>query len=424
MSLSPTPPAVIEQLYQEHSRRVLATLIRLLNDFSLAEECLQEAFVAALRQWPEDGVPDHPDAWLISTAHRRGIDQIRRSQTARRHAHLAVMDDELNAITPEELDDRVIDHDLLRLLFTCCHPALATETRVALTLREMCGLTTEQVARALLQKPATVAQRIVRAKRKIRDAGIPYSVPDGSELAQRLPDVLKVIYLVFNEGYSRTEGQDLFDVHLVNEAIQLAESLARLLPHGEVFGLTALMYLQHSHRHARQDQSGELVTLEHQDRTRWHQADIHRGLEWLTQALQLTPVAPYTLQASIAAEHTRATRAADTDWNRIARLYEALYQQQPTAVVMLNRAVAVAMSGSPQEGLQLLEELSSNKEMRRYPLFHAARADFLRRAGDDAAAHTAYQQALTLTVQEPERRFLISQLRSLNERCTNGPRKI
>lgn len=412
MAQLPTQTRIAE-VYQEHSRRVLATLIRLLNDFSLAEECLQEAFVAALRQWPEDGVPDRPDAWLISTAHRRGIDQIRRNQTARRHAHLVVTDDELDAVTPQELDDSVIDDDSLRLLFTCCHPALATETRVALTLREMCGLTTEQVARALLQKPATVAQRIVRAKRKIRDARIPYKVPDSDELSQRLPDVLTVIYLVFNEGYSSTEGNQLLDINLAAEAVQLAESLARLLPHGETFGLAALMHLQHSRRDARQDSLGELVTLEHQDRSLWHQADIRRGLDWLTQALRLTPVAPYTLQASIAAEHAIARHARDTNWSRIALLYDALYQQQPSVVIALNRAVAVAMRDSPRDGLRLLDELSHRKELASYHLFHAARADLLRRTGDTPAARDAYERALHLATQEPERRFLRRQLHAL-----------
>ncbi|PRB80293.1 RNA polymerase subunit sigma-24 [Pseudomonas sp. MYb185] len=412
-----TSPTHIEQIYRDHSRRVLATLIRLLNDFSLAEESLQEAFVAALRQWPQEGIPDNPAAWLISTGHRRGIDQIRRNQTARRHAHLVEPGD----ASMEEADETPIDDDLLRLLFTCCHPALAMEARVALTLREMCGLTTEQIARALLQKPVTVAQRIVRAKRKIRDAGIPYKVPDSHELPQRLPDVLKVIYLVFNEGYSRTEGQHVLDVSLAGEAIQLAESLARLLPHGEVFGLAALMYLQHSRRDARQDPCGELVTLEHQDRNLWNQADIRLGLDWLAQALQFTPIAPYTLQASIAAEHATARHAGDTNWKRIVLLYDALHRQQPSAVIALNRAVAVAMRDSPQEGLRLLDQLTSTREVLSYHLFHAARADLLRRAGDTESARMAYQQALVLAVQEPERRFLARQLRLLDDDPTSRP---
>lgn len=407
--MSATSPARIGQIYKDHSRRVLATLIRLLNDFNMAEECLQEAFIAALQQWPQEGIPDSPAAWLIHAGHRRGIDQIRRNQTARRHAHQM----EHDAVPMADISEALIDDDVLRLLFTCCHPALAMETRVALTLREMCGLTTEQVARALLQQPSTVAQRIVRAKRKIRDAGIPYEVPDYSELPQRLPDVLKVIYLVFNEGYSRSEGQQLLDVSLASEAIKLAESLAGLLPHGEGFGLAALMYLQHSRRDARQDKDGELVTLENQDRSLWHHTDIQRGLARLTQALRLTPVAPYTLQASIAAEHATAAEAGNTNWKRIVQLYDALYQQQPSAVIALNRAVAVAMRDSPQDGLRLLDQIGSSREVLTYHLFHAAQADLLRRAGDVTAARTAYQRALALVSQEPERRFLVRQLRSL-----------
>ena len=417
MNAMPASPAQIEQIYRHQSRRVLATLIRLLNDFSLAEESLQEAFVAALRQWPQEGIPDNPAAWLISTGQRRGIDQIRRNQTARRHAHL----EEADELSMADVEETPIDDDLLRLLFTCCHPALAMETRVALTLREMCGLTTEQIARALLQKPGTVAQRIVRAKRKIRDAGIPYKVPDSHELPQRLPDVLKVIYLVFNEGYSRSDGQQVLDVSLAGEAIQLAESLARLLPDGEVFGLTALMHLQHSRRDARQDQYGELVTLEHQDRNLWHQADIRVGLDWLAQALHLTPVAPYTLQASIAAEHATAQHADDTNWKRIVLLYDALHQQHPSAVIALNRAVAVAMRDSPHAGLRLLEQLSSTREVLSYHLYHAARADLLRRTGDLESARMAYQRALALTAQEPERRFLTRQLRLLDDDLASRP---
>lgn len=414
---------VIEQLYQEHSRRVLATLIRLLGDFALAEECLQEAFVAALRQWPVEGIPDRPHAWLISTAHRRGIDQIRRNQTARCHAHRVALDAELDAINSDELEDSAIEDDLLRLLFTCCHPALAPETRVALTLREVCGLTTEQVANALLQKPTTVAQKIVRAKRKIRDAGISYSVPSEPDLAPRLPDVLMVIYLVFNQGYAYLDRRTPSDINLSRAAIQLGESLARLLPYGEVFGLVALMHLQHSRHPARWSRTGVLITLEQHDRTLWDQAHIRRGREWLALALQRTPVAPYTLQASIAAEHAAATHPSDTDWQRIARLYDMLRRRQPTAVVKLNHAVAVAMSGSLSAGLHMLEELSHSNDMAGYALFHAARADLVRRTGRYDSARSAYQQALRLTVDESERRYLTDRLLELGEDRFSLPHK-
>lgn len=409
--------ASIEQLYRQHARRVLATLIRLLGDFTLAEEALQEAFAAALRQWPEQGVPDNPTAWLITAGRRRGIDQIRHRQLARERAHLLLEpeDDE------QEPDPRSIADDQLRLLFTCCHPSLALEAQLALTLREMCGLTTEQVASALLNKPSTVAQRIVRAKRKIHTAQIPYQVPEAGELAERLPGVLRVIYLVFNEGYSASSGSVLIDVSLADEAIRLAEELAQLLPHGEVFGLLALLLLQDSRRNARQTTAGELITLEEQDRQRWDQSRIEAGLHWLTQALALTPAGPYTLQASIAAEHARASRAEQTDWARIARLYEALYRQQPSPVIALNRAVAVAMCDGPKAGLVLLDALTAHKNIVNYHLFHAARADLLRRANDLPAAIEAYKKALALTSQEPERRFLARRLAAVTDAASGLP---
>lgn len=399
----------IGRLYQAHSRQVLATLIRLLGDFELAEEVMQEAFTAAVRQWPEEGMPDNPVAWLIRAGHRKGIDHIRRGQTARRYAHLVADDIETADSSPWQ----VIEDDQLRLLFTCCHPALSLDARVALTLREMCGLTTEQVARALMQKPATLAQRIVRAKKKIREAGIPYEFPEPRQLPERLPGVLRVIYLVFNEGYSRTDGDSVTDTNLSGEAIRLTENLAGLLPEGEVFGLLALMLLHDSRRPAREDEHGDLVTLEEQDRSLWNRNQIDRGLQWLAQALALTPASPYTLQASIAAVHAGAACAEETDWRRIARLYDALYRQHPSPVIALNRAVAVAMCDGPEAGLAQLDGLEGNKEIVSYHLFHAARADLLRRAGDvDAAVH-AYQRALALTTQAPERRFLERRLREL-----------
>lgn len=403
----------IEQIYQQQSRRVLATLIRLLGDFTLAEEAMQEAFTAAIHQWPAEGAPDNPAAWLIRAGHRRGVDQIRRKTTARQYAHLLAPVDEL---TPEP-DEQSIEDDQLRLLFTCCHPGLAMAARVALTLREMCGLSTEQVARALLQKPTTVAQRIVRAKRKIRDAGIPYEVPQGRELPQRLPGVLRVIYLVFNEGYSQSAGESVVDINLSAEAIRLAQALARLLPRGEVFGLLALMLLHDSRRDARQNDSGELVTLEDQDRSRWDRNRIHAGIQWLERALATTPTGPYTLQASIAAVHAQAPSFGETDWHRIARLYEALYRRQTSPVVALNRAVAVAMRDTPADGLRMLEELTSHREILNYHHFHAARADLHRRAGNHEAARKAYRQALTLATQGPEKRFLERRLAELTRNC-------
>jgi RNA polymerase sigma-70 factor (ECF subfamily) len=404
MGLDPT----IEHLYRQHSRRVLSTLIRLLGDFDLAEEAMQEAFVAAVQQWPEQGLPDHPAAWLIRTGQRRGIDQIRRRQTSRHYAHL---------VAPEEaaagLDERSIAHDPLRLLFTCCHPALALDERVALTLREMCGLTTEQVASALLQKPATLAQRIVRAKRRLRDAGIPYEVPDARALPARLPDVLRVIYLVFNEGYSRSDGAALLDVNLTEEALELGQALTQLLPRGEVFGLQGLMLLHDARREARQGPGGELIPLEEQDRRRWDAARIEQGLGWLSRALALTPTGPYTLQASIAAEHVRAPCAEATDWARIASLYAALHRRQPSPIIALNRAVAVAMRDGPEAGLVLLEALAEHRAIANYHLFHAARGDLHRRAGRPQEARHAYERALALAVQQPERRFLERRLAEL-----------
>ncbi|QEW05380.1 RNA polymerase sigma factor [Nitrincola iocasae] len=399
----------IGQIYQQHSRQVLATLIRLLGDFELAEEALQEAFAAAVRQWPEDGIPDYPVAWLIRAGQRKGIDQIRRRQTVQHYAHLVTEDEEASWATVEQ----DIQDDQLRLLFTCCHPELSLDARVALTLREMCGLTTEQVASALLQKPVTLAQRIVRAKKKIREAGIPYEVPEARERLARLPGVLRVIYLVFNEGYSCSEGDSVVDISLSTEAIRLAEVLARLLPEGEVFGLLALMRLQDSRRYARQDRYGELITLEDQDRSLWDQDSIRQGLQWLELALASTPADPYTLQASIAAVHAQAAHADKTDWARIVRLYEVLYQQQPSPIIALNRAVAVALRDSPDAGLRLLDELANIREIRNYHLFHAARADLYRRAGNIQDARTAYQRALELATQGPERRFLERRLKAL-----------
>ena len=405
-----TEPSYVDDLYREHSRRVQATLIRLLGDFELAEEAMQDAFVAAVQQWPVNGKPDNPTAWLIRTGYHCGIDQIRQRSTARRRAHLLLPTDEALDLEPTTIED-----DALRLLFTCCHPSLSMEARIALTLREMCGLTTEQVASALLMKPTTLAQRIVRAKRKIRDAHIPYAVPTQEELPERLPDVLQVIYLVFNEGYSRSTGASVVDISLTKEAMRLGNELARLLPQGEVFGLMALMLLNDARRDARQDSGGELVTLDAQDRRLWRQEDIQAGIAWLEQALALTPTGYYTLQASIAAVHAQASSAELTDWARIVRLYNALCGRSPSPILALNRAVAIAMNGAPAIGLQQLDDLAQHPQLARYHLFYAAKADLLRRQGEREAARSAYQQALLLATLEPEKRFLLGRLSELEK---------
>lgn len=405
----------VDDLYREHSRRVQATLIRLLGDFELAEEAMQDAFVAAVQQWPVNGKPDNPTAWLIRTGYHCGIDQIRLRSTARRRAHLLIPTELLATEETLELEPTTIKDDALRLLFTCCHPSLSMEARIALTLREMCGLTTEQVASALLMKPTTLAQRIVRAKRKIRDAHIPYAVPSQEELPERLPDVLQVIYLVFNEGYSRSTGASVVDISLTQEAMRLGNELARLLPQGEVFGLMALMLLNDARREARQDSDDELVTLDAQDRRLWRQEDIQAGIAWLEQALALTPAGYYTLQASIAAVHAQASRVEQTDWGRIVRLYDALCRRFPSPILALNRAVAIAMNGAPDIGLKLLDDIAHHPQISRYHLFHAAKADLLRRQGQHEAARSAYQQALLLATLAPEKRFLNKRLSELEK---------
>lgn len=398
-------------LYRQHSARVLATLIRLTGDFDLAEEAMQEAFASAVQQWPGEGVPEHPVAWLIRVGQRRGVDQIRRRQVIRRHAR---EQPPLEEEPPRAgLDAVTIEDDMLRLLFTCCHPALAMADRVALTLREMCGLTTEQVAAALLARPATLAQRIVRAKRRLRELGLPYEVPEAAALPERLTGVLRVLYLVFNEGYSRSDGEALLDVSLAEEAIRTARALVELLPRGEAFGLLALMLLHDARRAARQGADGELIPLEEQDRGRWDRERIEEGRAWLARALELTPTGPYTLQASIAAVHAEAPRAEATDWGRIVRLYAALQRRQPSPVVALNQAVAVAMRDTPEAGLHQLATLGDEAALADYHLFHAARADLLRRAGRSDEARLAYRQALALCGQGAERRYLERRLAEL-----------
>ena len=404
--------AQIEAIYRAESRRVLATLIRLLGDFERAEEALQDAFTAALAQWPQDGVPEHPRAWLVSTGRFKAIDRLRRGRR-----HDALLGELPEPVSPadgvESQADGAVEDDRLRLIFTCCHPALDSDAQVALTLREVCGLATEEVASAFLVKPATLAQRIVRAKRKIRDAGIPYEVPGRLELAERLDAVLRVIYLVYNEGYSASSGSDLLRVDLSAEAIRLGRLLLELLPDPEVMGLLALMLLQESRRDARTDASGDLVLLHEQDRSMWHAALIEEGRQLVERALASRRFGIYAVQAAIAATHATAATAEATDWSQIVALYDMLLRLQPSPVIELNRAVAIAMRDGPQAGLGLVDELLQRGELADYHLAHAARADFCRRLGRLDAARTAYQRALALTRQAPERRFLEQRLAQL-----------
>lgn len=389
---------------------MLATLIRLLGDFDLAEEAMHEAFAAALAQWPKEGAPGNPRAWLVSTGRFKAIDQIRRRARFQQSLEEIAPCLESEAGREPEIDE--IEDDRLRLIFTCCHPALSVEAQLALTLREVCGLRTEEVARAFLSKPATIAQRIVRAKSKIRAAGIPYEVPEAPELPARLEIVLHVVYLLFNEAYSATEGERLVRSDLAIEAIHLARLLCNLLPDPETWGLLALMLLQDSRREARTDASGDLVLLEDQDRNLWDRAQITEGLAIVNQLLAGGEVGAYGLQAAIAAVHAQASQPHDTDWARIVSLYDLLQQATPSPVVALNRAVAIAMRDGPKPGLLLIEELMA--ELQDYYLAHAARADFCRRLGQLDLAREAYEQALQLVQQGPERRFLEQRLASLS----------
>ncbi|MGE8496330.1 MAG: RNA polymerase sigma factor [Pseudomonas sp.] len=401
---------LLATLYREESRRVLATLIRLLGDFDLAEEALHDAFRAALEQWSRDGVPANPRAWLVSAGRFKAIDQIRRQ------ARFTPLDDhdELPADDTVELAESVED-DRLRLIFTCCHPALASDAQVALTLREICDLTTEEIARAFLSTPSTVAQRIVRAKNKIRDAGIPYEVPARSELPGRLEAVLRVIYLVFNEGYFASSGDSLTRSHLSSEAIRLCRLLHELLPEPEVMGLLALMLLHESRRAARTSESGEVILLDEQDRSLWNAELIAEGEALVLQSLNSGRFGGYTLQAAIAAVHAEAPSVAQTDWAQIVGLYDALLQRTPSPVIELNQAVAIAMHDGPQAGLARVEALFERGELTDYHLAYAARADFHRRLGNVAEARAAYQRALELTQQNADRQFLQRRLRELGE---------
>ena len=398
----------IEAIYRAESRRVFATLVRLLGDFDLAEEALPDAFRAALEQWPSEGIPDNPRAWLVSTGRFKAIDAIRR-----RARFDPLEEDHAETLAAEEKPEaEPIEDDRLRLVFTCCHPALAQDAQVALTLREICGLTTEEIARAFLTPAPTLAQRIVRAKNKIRDAGIPYEVPAGRELAERLDAVLRVVYLVFNEGYSPSAGAAVTRADLSGEAIRLARLLAELLPEPEATGLLALMLIQESRRAARSAANGDLVTLEEQDRSRWNRALIAEGVALVERALGSRRFGPYTLQAAIAAVHAETASAAATDWAQIVALYDVLLGLDASPVIALNRAVAVAMRDGPESGLALIDGI---KDLGNYHLTHAARADLLRRLGRAREARDAYQRALKLAQQEPERRFLERRIAELQK---------
>jgi RNA polymerase sigma-70 factor, ECF subfamily len=403
----------VNTVYQAESRRVLATLIRLLGDFDRAEEAMHDAFRAALEQWPREGVPANPRAWLVSTGRFKGIDGLRRNgrfealDDAGPQADVAVHDAHAWA------DEESVEDDRLRLVFTCCHPALAADAQVALTLREVCGLTTEAIAQAFLTPAPTLAQRIVRAKAKIRDAKIPYQVPSQAELAERLDNVLRVIYLVFNEGYSASSGASLTRHELSAEAIRLGRLLVELLPEPEAIGLLALMLLHESRRRARVSADGEVVLLEDQDRSLWDRAIIAEGSRLVQRALATQRFGQYAIQAAIAAVHTDAATAADTDWNEIAGLYGILWRIDPSPVVELNRAVAVAMRDGPAAGLALIDAILERGDLRDYRFAHAARADMCRRLGRAADARASYERALKLTRQEPERRFLERRLAAL-----------
>ncbi|WP_346837829.1 RNA polymerase sigma factor [Microbulbifer sp. SAOS-129_SWC] len=411
--MSPDAQTEIDRLYQAESRRVLATLIRLLGDFDLAEEALHEAFAAALAQWPEEGMPANPRAWLVSTGRFKAIDQLRRK--ARFNVSYEEVAERLEAeLATEEVEAHGIADDRLRLIFTCCHPSLAPQAQLALTLREVCGLTTEEIASAFLTATPTLAQRIVRAKAKIRDARIPYQVPEGGQLPERLGSVLQVIYLIFNEGYSASAGDHLIRHDLAAEAIRLARLLCQLLPEPEAEGLLALLLLQDSRRAARVSAGGDLILLEQQDRTLWDQQQIGEGTGLVLRALASRRYGPYTLQAAIAAVHAEAVSVAATDWAQIVGLYDALLELAPSPVVELNRAVAVAMRDGPAQGLQLIDALLARGALTDYHLSHAARADLYRRLGQKDQARAAYQRALALAQQGPEQRFLSRRLAELD----------
>jgi RNA polymerase sigma-70 factor, ECF subfamily len=404
---------VVEAVYRSDSRRVLATLIRLLGDFDLAEEAMHEAFATAVLRWPSDGVPDNPRAWLVSAGRFKAIDGIRRRARFDASLHRLVEQFDREEAGPSVGDDDTVEDDQLRLIFTCCHPALPPEGQIALTLREVCGLTTEEIARAFLAPAPTVAQRIVRAKSKIRDARIPYQIPARAELSDRLDAVLRVVYLVFNEGYSASAGASVTRHDLSAEAIRLGRLVVELLPEPEAIGLLALMLLHESRRDTRSSPEGDLVLLADQDRSRWDRGRIAEGSALVQRALASRRFGPYTLQAAIAAVHAEAPTAADTDWGQIVGLYEVLLRIEPSPVVELNRAAAVAMRDGPAAGLALVDAILARGDLAEYYLAHSARADLCRRLGRTEDARGSYRRALELTRQEPERRFLERRLREL-----------
>ena len=401
--------STIETLYRSESGRVLATLVRLLGDLDLAEEAMHEAFAAALESWPQTGIPEKPRPWLVSTARFKAIDTIRRRARLDGAQRDLVAHMELR-ISEAHIEDEEIDDDRLRLIFTCCHPALPPEGQVALTLREICGLTTEEIARAFLVTQATLAQRIVRAKALIRDKEIPYQVPASEELSTRLGAVLHVVYLIFNEGYSSAETRG---AELSREAIRLGKLLLDLLPEPEVKGLLGLMLIQESRRSTRTSPDGDLILLEHQDRSLWNKDQIAEGISLTESALASRRYGAFTLQAAIAAIHAKSSSAATTDWHQITLLYDRLLQIQPSPVVELNRAVAIAMWDGLEQGLRLIDELLAREHLSNYHLAHAARADLCRRLGRIEEARASYEKALGLARQEPDRRFLARRLDEL-----------
>ncbi|MBZ5720011.1 MAG: RNA polymerase sigma factor [Acidobacteriia bacterium] len=413
MSLDATQ--AVEEVYREDWGRIVAALISLVDDFDLAEESAQEAFAAAVDQWRESGVPEFPRAWIISTARHKAIDRIRRKVRFEEKLESYASSGLVRTVEEPDYDTGEIPDDRLRLVFTCCHPALAPDAQVALTLRTLCGLETDEIARAFLAPPTTMAQRLVRAKRKIRDAGIPYVVPETSDMAARLDAVLTVIYLVFNEGYAATRGGPLVRTDLCAEAIRLGRLVRSLMapqPPAEATALLALMLLHDARRDARIDEAGDLVTLEEQDRSRWNQAQIAEALPLVTEAFR-GGVGPFALQAAISAVHCQASRPEDTDWPQIVLLYNLLERMQPSPIVSLNRAVAVAMMEGPQTGLALIDQLAATNHLDNYHLLHAARADLLRRIGSAEEAAESYKRALELATNDSERRFLERRLREV-----------